>query len=66
MASTLDRCPTCRLLTLPPVKICANEKCRAEFYRGENGRLDAIYCTRSCKSAQVQREYRRRQKEAGQ
>ena len=55
----------CRLLTLPPVKVCANETCRAEFYRGERGRSDAIYCSGRCKSAQVQREYRRREKGRG-
>lgn len=58
--SVRERCPTCHG-PVPPLKVCANETCRAEFYRSEGGRADAIYCKRSCAKAQAQRAYLRRQ-----
>lgn len=58
-APARDRCPTCRGL-VPPLKTCANEACRAEFYRSEGGRSDALYCSRRCAVAHATRAYRLR------
>jgi hypothetical protein len=65
-----ETCPTCRGRGfLPPLKVCANEKCGREF-RWQEGRAKqgqyrtkgVRFCSLQCAAAQVQREYRRRRK----
>jgi hypothetical protein len=55
----MDRCPHCRA-PLPGAKTCARPACGAEFYRGEGGRTDAVYCSARCAAAERKRRQRER------
>lgn len=66
-------CPTCASCPdclgtgkLPPLKVCANERCGKEFRFKEGGKKASgvRFCSTRCENAQGQRELRRRRKQS--